>query len=182
VRYTDQALGAFFEKARKEAFWSNTVFAIVADHGARVYGSQTIPIRSYEIPMVVLGPAVVPRPRRVSTLGCQLDVAPTLLGLLGRPYRSTFFGHDLLNDPEGGRRVLLHHNRSIGIYADERLVVFNLNRHIEYFAGNPKSGQMHRVLEADARMKELETDGTALFQVGDILYMARHYGAGSADH
>ena len=29
---------------------------------------------------------------------------------------------------------------------------------------------------------KLETDGTALFQVGDILYMARHYGAGSADH
>lgn len=181
VRYTDHALGAFFEKARKEAFWSNTVFAVVADHGARVYGSQTIPIRSYEIPMVVLGPAVASHPRRVSTLGCQLDVAPTLLGLIGRPYVSTFFGHDLLNDPEGGHRILLHHNRSVGIYADERLVVFNLNRHIEYFAGNPKSGQMHRVFEADDRMKELETDATALFQVGDILYMARHYGAGSAD-
>jgi phosphoglycerol transferase MdoB-like AlkP superfamily enzyme len=182
VRYTDHALGSFFEKARKEAFWSNTVFAVVADHGARVYGSQTIPIRSYEIPMVVLGPAVVPRPQRVSKLGSQLDVAPTLLGLLGRPYLSTFFGHDLIHDPESGHRVLLHHNRSVGIYADERLVVFNLNRHIEYFAGNPKSGQMHRVTEADTRMKELETDATALFQVGDLLYMDRRYRDNGADH
>jgi hypothetical protein len=60
--------------------------------------------------------------------------------------------------------------------------VFNLNRHIEYFAGNPKSGQMHRVLEADTRMKELETDATALFQVGDLLYMDRRYRDNGADH
>ena len=175
VRYTDHALGRFFDMARKEPFWTNTVFAVVADHGARVYGSQTIPIRSYEIPMVVLGPAVVKQPRRISTLGCQLDVAPTLLGLVGRPYTSTFFGRDLLKDPDEGRRVLLHHNRSVGIYADERLVIFSLNRRVEYFAGNPKTGQMKLVPEPDARMKELEADATALFQVGDRLYMDRRY-------
>jgi len=46
VRYTDWCLGQFFEKAKKEAFWTNTIFVVVADHGARVYGSQKIPIRS----------------------------------------------------------------------------------------------------------------------------------------
>jgi arylsulfatase A-like enzyme len=108
-------------------------------------------------------------------LGCQLDVAPTLLGLLGRPYESTFFGHDLLREPDAGSRVLLHHNRSVGIYSDERLVVFSLNRQVEYYSGDPKAGQMQRVPKADARMKVLERDATALFQVGDTLYMDRRF-------
>ncbi|HSH94052.1 MAG TPA: sulfatase-like hydrolase/transferase, partial [Roseimicrobium sp.] len=59
VKYTDWALGEFFAAAKKEDFWKNTIFVVIADHGARVYGSQTIPIRSYEVPFVVFGPAVV---------------------------------------------------------------------------------------------------------------------------
>jgi len=56
VKYSDWCLGRFFEKARKESYWTNTVFVVVADHGARVYGSQDIPIFSYEIPWVILAP------------------------------------------------------------------------------------------------------------------------------
>src|SRR4029079_9414314 len=57
VSYSDYALGQVFKRARKEAFWTNTVFAVVADHGARVYGEQSIPIHSYEIPLLIVGPA-----------------------------------------------------------------------------------------------------------------------------
>src|SRR5262245_45835758 len=38
VKYSDYSLGKFFQAARKEAFWTNTIFVVVADHGARVYG------------------------------------------------------------------------------------------------------------------------------------------------
>lgn len=92
VKYADYALARFFDMARREPFWTNTIFAVVADHGARVYGSQTIPIRSYEIPMLIAGPAVVKTARHASMLGCQLDVGPTRLGLIGRPYDSFFLG------------------------------------------------------------------------------------------
>jgi len=105
VKYSDWCLGQFFEKARKEAFWTNTVFVVVADHGARVYGSQAIPIFSYEIPLVILGPSVVKAPQRSGALGNSLDVSPTILGLIGRPYETLFFGRDLLNDPPEGARA-----------------------------------------------------------------------------
>ena len=82
VKYSDYALGRFFQAAKKEAFWTNTVFVVVADHGARVYGAQTIPIHSYEIPLLIAGPAVIKSPSRVSQLGCSLDVPTTVLGLL----------------------------------------------------------------------------------------------------
>ncbi len=175
VKYSDYALGRFFEQARKEPFWTNTIFCVAGDHGARVYGSQTIPIRSYEVPFMVFGPAVVPEPRRVNKLGCQLDIGPTLLGLIGRPYDTTFFGQDLLRQPEARSRVLLHHNRSVGIYRDQHLVIFSLNKKIEYFRGNPKVEQMRRVDAPDAVAEALVHEATAMFQVGDDLYMNRRY-------
>lgn len=175
VKYSDYALARFFQMAQKEAFWTNTIFAVVADHGARVYGSQTVPIHSYEIPVVVVGPAVVSQPKRISTLGCQLDVAPTLLGLIGRPYESCFFGHDLLKWPDRMGMCLLNHNRSIGIYGDDHLVTFSLNKKVEYFEGNPKTTQMQRTQKPDSTHKELEQDATALYQVADDLYMNRRY-------
>jgi hypothetical protein len=137
VKYADWALGDFFEKARKEPFWSDTIFVVVADHGARVYGSQSIPMKSYEIPLLIVGPAVVAEPKRIDVTGCQLDVAPTVLGLIGRPYASLFFGHDLLQPGADQRsRCLMHHNRSIAIYRDGMQVVFGLNKTVEYWQGD----------------------------------------------
>ena len=127
VKYSDYALGRFFEAARKEAFWTNTIFVVVADHGARVYGEQTIPIHSYEIPLLIVGPAVVKGPSRMPQLGCSLDVPTTVLGLLGRPYETMFFGRDLLRSrPEEGR-AFLNHNRDIGMLAHDRMVVLGLH-------------------------------------------------------
>lgn len=175
VKYTDWALGQFFAAARKEAFWTNTIFVVVADHGARVYGSQSIPIHSYEVPFLVLGPVAVEQPARYSMLGSQLDVAPTLLGLLGRPYTSLFYGRNLLNNPTPPGRVLLNHNRDIGIASADRLVVFSLNKKIEYYRGNPKTGVFKRVETPDSIDSELALDGTALFQTADELYMHRRF-------
>ena len=175
VKYTDWALGQFFANAKKEAFWTNTVFVMVADHGARVYGSQSIPIHSYEIPLLILGPAVVKQPARLAQLGSQLDIAPTLLGLLGRPYQSSFFGRDLLKTPSAPGRVLLNHNRDIGISRDDHLVVLGLNRRLEYYVGNPKTGDLKPVEIPDPLHRELEKDATAMYQVADDLYMSRRF-------
>ncbi len=171
VKYCDWALNDFFAKAKAEPFWQDTIFVVVADHGARVYGSETIPLKSYEVPFLVLGPAVVKEPRRVSALGCQLDVAPTVLGLVGRPYDSMFFGRDLLKATDAATaRCLMHHNRSIAIYRDGRQVVFGLNKSVEHWAGDPRVPAMVRLASADAAGEELEREGAAFFQVADELY------------
>jgi phosphoglycerol transferase MdoB-like AlkP superfamily enzyme len=175
VKYTDWALGRFFDDAHNESFWTNTIFVLVADHGARVYGSQTIPIHSYEIPLLILGPAVIQSPSRQSQLGGQLDVAPTILGLLGRPHQTLFFGRDLLKTPPDNAFVLLNHNRDIGLYKDSRMVILNLNKQVEFFHGNPKVQEMIKAADADAKDRELEQDALALFQVADDLYMNRRY-------
>ncbi|MFZ1036587.1 MAG: sulfatase-like hydrolase/transferase, partial [Smithella sp.] len=170
VKYSDYALGRFFEAARKEAFWTNTLFVVVADHGARVYGEQSIPIHSYEIPLLIAGPAVVKGPSRVSQLGCSLDVPTTVLGLLGRPYETMFFGRDLLRSrPEEGR-ALLNHNRDIGLLARDRMVVLGLKQTVEFYQGDPKVVDMSLLPHPTDADRELEQDAIALYQVADDLY------------
>jgi phosphoglycerol transferase MdoB-like AlkP superfamily enzyme len=175
VKYSDYALGRFFEAARKEAFWTNTLFAVVADHGARVYGEQSIPIHSYEIPLLIAGPAVVQSPSRVSQLGCSLDVPTTVLGLLGRPYETMFFGRDLLRSRPDEGRALLNHNRDIGLLAHDRLVVLGLRQTVEFYQGDPKVVDMSLLPQPTDPDRELEQDAIALYQVADDLYMHRRY-------
>jgi phosphoglycerol transferase MdoB-like AlkP superfamily enzyme len=176
VKYTDWALGEFFRRAKHEPFWKDTIFVVVADHGARVYGSEKIPIHSYEIPMLVAGPAVVDKPSRIDTLGCQLDVAPTILGLIGRPYDSMFFGRDLRRIVPDTGRVFLNHNREIAGFSGQEMVVFSLNKKMEGYFGNPKEGAMRPCPPSElGSLESLIRRTTAFYQVADDLYMNRRY-------
>jgi phosphoglycerol transferase MdoB-like AlkP superfamily enzyme len=174
VQYSDWSLGQFFQQAKKEAFWTNTIFIVVADHGARVYGREDIPIHSYEIPLVILGPAVVKAPQQIGILGNSLDVAPTVLGMIGRPYETMFFGHDLLNSSPDEPRALLNHNRDIGMFANDRMVVLGLQKSLEFYQGNPKV-ELKLVSDPSPEFLELEKNATAIYQVADDLYMHRLY-------
>ena len=175
VKYTDWCLGQFFKAAKQEAFWTNTIFVVVADHGARVYGSQDIPIYSYEIPLVILGPAVAPQPQRFHATGCSLDVSPTILGLIGRPYETLFLGRDLLRDPPDTFHALLNHNRDIGMFANDRMVVLGLQKTVEFYAGNPHAVNLELKPHPTPEDLELEKNAEAIFQVADELYMNRRY-------
>ena len=148
---------------------------MVADHGARVYGKQSIPIHSYEIPLVILGPAVVPAPARVGQLGSSLDVAPTILGLIGRPYESMFFGQDLFQCRAEEGRVLLNHNRDIGMLLHDRLVVLGLMRSVEFYTGNPKRVEMTPLGQPTEADRQVQRDATAIYQVADDLYIHDRY-------
>jgi phosphoglycerol transferase MdoB-like AlkP superfamily enzyme len=171
ARYSDVALGKFFEKARTEPFWNDTIFVVVADHGARVYGSQTVPVLSYEIPMLVLGPTAVKAPSRVDVHGCQLDVAPTILGMIGRPYDTVFYGRDLLA-PAAMRFAVMHHNRSIALYRGDEMIALSLGKVVERFVRASRKSVERSSESANA---EAAADTTALFQTAAELYNERRY-------
>jgi len=175
VKYTDWAIGDFFRRAKKEAFYEDTLFAVVADHGARVYGSQTIPIHSYEIPLLVVDPRH-PAPRRVDTLGGSLDVGPTLLSMLGASYRTTFFGRDLLAEiPPKERWAVMHHNRDVGLYRDGRMAILGLKKAVEFYAMDPATRLLVPVKKSGDVDDELERDAVAIFQTADQIYTNEKY-------
>jgi phosphoglycerol transferase MdoB-like AlkP superfamily enzyme len=121
VQYTDWAIGAFIDAAAERPWFEDTVFVIVADHCASCAGRQAIAVPKYHIPMIVYAPGRVP-PREVDTLASQIDLAPTLLAMLGIEYESEFFGQDLLSiGPQDGRALIATYLR-LGLFDGERLI------------------------------------------------------------
>ncbi|MBI5241138.1 MAG: LTA synthase family protein [Elusimicrobia bacterium] len=172
VKYTDYALGRFLDLASREPFFRDTVFAVVADHGARVYGREDIPIHSYEIPLLIVGPGAAPG-RRVGVLGSSLDVGPTLLGLLGPGYESVFFGRDLLRIPPETAFAPMHHNRDVGMLRGGRLVVLGLNKTVEFYSLDQKTRLLQPAAGRGQEDEELARDAAALFQTADELFRSR---------
>jgi phosphoglycerol transferase MdoB-like AlkP superfamily enzyme len=175
VRYADYALGQFLRHAQEHAWFDDTIFVVIADHGARVYGAQQIPLRTYEIPLMIYSPKHI-APRRVDTLMTQIDVAPTVLGLLGLPYEAPFFGQDVLNAPAGNRVALFNHNHDVAIFRNGRIVVFGLKQSVKFYDYDAATDK-YSPAPPD---RELERLGIAYFQTAYELFAAHHYEAAPA--
>jgi phosphoglycerol transferase MdoB-like AlkP superfamily enzyme len=81
VKYTDWAIGRFVEQASKRPWFADTLFVFVADHTHKGRGRQELTPDAFHIPMIVHAPAHL-APARIDTMASQIDVAPTVLGLL----------------------------------------------------------------------------------------------------
>src|SRR5262249_41096026 len=91
VKYTDWPIANFLHRVRAKPWFPNPVFVIVADHCASSRGKPTLPIDRFHIPLLVYAPAHL-KPERIEQVASQIDVAPTVLALLGFSYQSRFFG------------------------------------------------------------------------------------------
>ena len=177
IRYADHAIGEFFRAARSRPWFADTVFVVIADHGARVYGAADIPLFSYEIPLLVLAPGRI-TPGRVDTETSQIDLAPTVLGMLGLPYDAPFFGQDVLHWSGGPRTLLFNHNHTVAAFRDGHLAILDLNRKVRCERYERASGSARR--ESD-RFTTEACDGalvdltTAYFQVGYELFTQGRY-------
>ena len=102
IRYTDYSLGQFFASARKQPWFKNTIFIITADHTSskRTHREYTEgEMGNLRIPILYYDPSgQLPRGRQRG-ISQQIDIMPTVLGLVGydRPYIA--FGKDLLATP-----------------------------------------------------------------------------------
>jgi len=129
VKYTDFAIGSFIEQARSRGWFDDTLFVIVADHTHKGRGRQELPIENYHIPLIVYAPKHV-APARIDTIASQMDVGPTILGLLNFSYRSRFFGHDIVRDGPGHERALMANYQTVGYYERGRMVELKPNSRV----------------------------------------------------
>jgi phosphoglycerol transferase MdoB-like AlkP superfamily enzyme len=122
VKYTDYAINKFLREASEKPWFDSTVFVIVADHCAGSAGSVELPVTGYHIPMLIYAPKIL-QPKQVNTLTAQIDVAPTILGLLRLHYRSKFFGQDVLNTPADRQRAFISTYQGLGYLRNDKLVI-----------------------------------------------------------
>lgn len=127
VKYTDYAIGQFLAQARQKPWFKDTVFIFVADHTAGSAGKEDLPVDNYHIPLFVYAPALIPA-REVATVTSQIDLAPTLLGLLNFDYTSTFFGRNVLRDDAAPGRALIGNYQHLGIFDGKDLAILSPRR------------------------------------------------------
>ncbi len=169
VRYADWALGRFMARARGRAWYDQTIFVLMGDHGARVYGASEIPLASYQVPVLVIAPGV-PAGSRIGTRGSSLDVPPTVLARLGHPYMSPFFGRDLFTmSPEEGR-ALMTHNTKLALMKGDGIAVLDLHARETEYRWDPGEQRFRAVVAPDSADRAQLSDAVAYYHLADRLY------------
>ncbi len=101
MRYSDWALGQFFDKVRNQPWFKQTLFVVVGDHGFGAPEEVTeMDLLRFHVPLLLIAPGVTERfGSRREVVGTQVDVVPTIMGRLGGEVRHQCWGRDLLSLP-----------------------------------------------------------------------------------
>ena len=101
IRYTDMAIGKFFEKASREPWFNNTIFVLTSDHtNLSDHAFYETDLGGFCSPIIIYEPGHTDRdPMILDKIAQQIDILPTVLGMLH--YQKPFFafGIDVLNTP-----------------------------------------------------------------------------------
>lgn len=131
VKYTDYALKKFFEMAAKQDWYKNTVFVIVADHCASSAGKTELPMDKYRIPGMIFAPNFI-KPEKFRTVASQIDLMPTLFGLLHFNYDSKFLGQDVFSKNYVPRAYIATY-QDLGFVKDNYLTVISPTKKIKQY-------------------------------------------------
>lgn len=131
VAYTDWAIGDFVKRASRHSWFKDTVFVITADHCASSAGIAALPAFRYRIPLWIHAPGGQLAPARFDRMMSQIDIPPTLLGLLGMDYYSQFYGVDMLQLPPGRERAFIGTYQLLGYLRADKLVQLSPHRQVQ---------------------------------------------------
>ena len=168
VKYADYAIGRLVAEASSQPWFKDTIFVFVADHCAGSAGKSDIPVKKYEIPMLVYSPAHI-NPARVEKMMSQIDVAPTVLGLMNMSYQSDFLGRDVLKESGQAPRAFISTYQKLGYLTEKELLVLGPQQYAAQYRVDRKSGEAKKVAVTDALMNDM----LAYYQGADYLYQNR---------
>ena len=140
VKYTDYSLKKFFEMAKKQDWYKNTVFVIIADHCASSAGDTELPMDKYRIPAMIFSEGFI-QPQKFDQLMSQIDVMPTVLGLLNFNYQSKFLGQDVLKK-EFQPKAYIATYQDLGFVKDNHLTIISPVKKVKQYSLKQKSGNL----------------------------------------
>lgn len=168
VKYTDYAVGKLIELARSAPYGQNTLFLIVADHDARVFGEDLVPIERFRVPGLLLGPGVPIR--NEERIVSQIDLAPTLLSLMGIRRETPMIGRDLFATPrEIPGRAMMQYDNTNAFRVGNDVVIHRPHQPARTYAY--ADGQ----LTLRSGDPELEKDALAHLLWAETMYRERRY-------
>lgn len=161
VKYADFAIGKFFELARREPYYKDTVFAVVADHNVRVYGDDLVPVNMFHIPALILADGL--KEQKIDVVATQPDVLATALDLIGVDLVHPVLGHSVYSNAKK-ETVFMLFNESFALRVKDKIAVVQPNKEALTFV------YKNEHLVATQHDSELEKDALAFVTVMDEMY------------
>ena len=170
MKYADFSIGKFFELAKKEAYFKNTIFVVIADHNTRTYGKNLVPVNKFHIPALIIAPNVT-KGSTYDNLASQMDIPSTVLALSGITTNSTMPGRNLMKLPKEtkGRTIMLFHETYAFRVGDDIVII------------NPNAKPLQFKVKSDTELipvalnEELAKDALAHIVASSNLYKNRSY-------
>lgn len=153
--YTDSCLGHFIDELKKLACWDNTIVAIVPDHlGAYPDPQDNYQVWRYHVPFVIIG-GQIPAGVQCHTVGSQIDIAATLLGMLGIDHQDFLYSKDLF-DVQAPHFAFFTFPDAMGMVTDSSSVVYdNTDRRVHQ---SVNGGDSQLLPKAKAYLQKLYDD------------------------
>ncbi|MCL1126940.1 LTA synthase family protein [Shewanella surugensis] len=172
AKYADYAIGEFFKLAKKSDYWKDTIFLIVADHDSRVSGASLVPISRFRIPGVILGEGVVPK--QDNRVVSQIDLAPTLLSLMGISATYPMLGQDLtkVSDDWPGR-ALMQYDKNMAYMRGNDVVILQPEHEAKGFEYDP----VKQSLKEQPQSKAMKQTALAWALWGSLAYQKGYFNA-----
>lgn len=125
--YTDYCIKKFMEAAKTSPHFNNTIFVFTGDHGVEGNAMAVYPeawteqrLADEHVPLLFYAPALLAPQKRPETVS-QIDILPTIAGMMQQPYLNTTLGRDIL-DPgkkENAAFIIYHAPGWIGVVNDD---------------------------------------------------------------
>ncbi len=133
--YTDFCFKKFMEQAKQQPYFNNTIFVFIGDHGVEGESSSVYPkawnshrLSDEHVPLLYYAPSLL-QPARYHQTVSQIDVLPTLAGMIHQPYTNSTLGRDVINQKNIlNAAFIIHHDEgNIGVVTDDYYFVKNIN-------------------------------------------------------
>ncbi len=149
IKYADYAIGKFINMAKSSSYWKDTLFLIVSDHDDRVGGSDLVPIANFRIAGLILGSGI--EPRQDHRIVSQIDMAPTLLSLMGIKAEHPMIGFDLTRRPEDftGRAIMQFDRNQAYMKGDDVIVLQPNKETVQFYYDRSTDKQIRKDLDKD---------------------------------
>ena len=167
VKYTDHAIHQLLEIAKTKPWFPQTIFVIVADHCAFSAGKADLDVTKFHIPAIIWNPTLV-QPNVCKELCSQIDVMPTLFGLMNWSYTTRFFGQDVF-DPgynSSTRRAFVSNYQKVGLLRDETLAILKPKKECGLYQVSLKEG----TLTPDPSLSTLREEAINFYQSAAHLF------------
>ncbi len=172
VKYTDYAIGKLVTDASKKPWFDNTVFVFVADHCAGSAGNTDVPLWRYQIPAIFYAPKII-KPQVFAKNVSQIDLAPTLMGVMNLGYKSKFFGTDVLNNSKTiDQHSFVSTYTDIGYFKGDKLYLLKPKKEKKVFNVELKKYGWDGSIEVVTKDYETEklNEAIAYYQVASHLF------------